>query len=373
MVSMLYNPTMKTLPPSYHELTDAELERRIAECKASLGERVCILGHHYQRDNVIAFADYRGDSLKLSQLASETSAEFIVFCGVHFMAESADILSSADQTVCLPNMQAGCAMAEMADATAMASAMDELSAMTDAPLLPVVYVNSTAAIKAQAGAAGGACCTSSNVKNVFAWALAQGPDVKIVALPDQHLARNTAVDMGYPLESVVVFDPLLPNGGLTAAQVSAARFICWKGHCYVHQLFSPEQIRAIRKADPEMRVVVHPECPREVVALADEAGSTAQIISMIDEAPAGSRWAVGTECHLVRRLAADHPEQTIVELSDTPAGCTQMGRVDLPHLLWSLDSIVAGEPVNVVRVDEKTATDARLSLDRMIQIPRVTQ
>ncbi len=365
-------------------MTTAELCERIAARKAELGESLCILGHHYQHDEVIQFADFTGDSLRLSQLAAEQrSAKYIVFCGVHFMAESADILSSAEQIVCLPNLRAGCVMADMADEDAVATAIEELNALigtsgrSGCPLVPVTYVNSTAAIKAITARAGGACCTSSNVRNVFEWALRpkkQGGagGGKILAIPDQHLGRNTAVGMGFGEDDCALYDPELPKGGLTETQVQAATFILWKGHCYVHQVFRPHHVATVRKRHPGIRVIVHPECPREVLTAADAAGSTAQIIRAVSDAPAGSSWAIGTESNLVNRLGRQNPDKTIVLLSDGPALCVQMARIDLPHLLWSLDSISAGTPVNRVTVPDRTGRYARMALKRMIDIKAVT-
>jgi quinolinate synthase len=363
---------MQDLPREYHDLSNEELLTRIAERKKQLGARLCILGHHYQRDEVIQFADHRGDSLKLSQIASrQREAKYIVFCGVHFMAESADILAADDQVVCLPNLRAGCAMADQADEDAVATALKELTAMAGEgeTVMPISYVNSTAAVKALTGRAGGACCTSSNVRKVFEWALNAGGATKILAIPDQHLAKNTAVAMGYAESDCVLYDPNLPNGGLNAGQVQAAKFILWKGFCYVHQVFRPEHVQAVRAATPGVKVIVHPECPREVVALADEAGSTSRIIQAIAEAPAGSAWAVATEANLVHRLAQQYQDKHIRLLGDTaPANCVQMARIDLPHLLWCLDAIAAGTPANVIRVPKDVAAEAKLALQRMIEI-----
>jgi quinolinate synthase len=358
----------------YLEMDKDTLIERIAARKAEFGDRLCILGHHYQRDEIVAFADHTGDSLKLSQLAAnETTAEYIVFCGVHFMAESADILSGDHQTVCLPNMEAGCAMADMATDSAVRAALEELGALTDAKIVPISYVNSSAAIKAVTGQAGGACCTSSNVRRVFDWAFAEdGANAdKILALPDEHLARNTAFAMGFTDEAdCVVYDPALPDGGLTAEQVDRARFILWKGYCHVHQIFTVDDIERVRRETPTARVIVHPECPREVVAASDENGSTAQIIDAIAASQPGSKWVVGTEGHLVARLARKHPDKTITLLSTPrPAPCWQMGKVDLPHLLWVLDNLAEGRIVNQVRVPADVAAGAHLALERMISIP----
>ncbi len=367
-----------TLSREYIEAGRNDLEHRIAERKARFGRRLCILGHHYQRDEVVQFADFTGDSLKLSQLAAEqTEADYIVFCGVHFMAESADILSSERQIVMLPNMQAGCAMAEMADDKAVAAALDETAAMTADKIVPITYVNSTAAIKAVTARAGGACCTSSNVRNVFQWALRSKAEggagaKKIFAIPDQHLGRNTAAAMGYPLDACVVYDPALPNGGLSADDIAHATFILWKGHCYVHQLFRPEHVTRVREKHPGIKVIVHPECPHEVVKLADASGSTEQIIRAVAAGKPGDKWAIGTESNLVNRLAKRHKDQFVRVLSDAPASCAQMQRIDLSHLAWLLDNIAAGNVINRVSVPAEIARDAKVALERMINIKAVT-
>ncbi|HUT61124.1 MAG TPA: quinolinate synthase NadA [Phycisphaerae bacterium] len=365
------------LPAKYTQMSDAELCERIAAAKAALGESLCILGHHYQRDEVIQFADLTGDSLKLSQLAAEQrDARYIVFCGVHFMAESADILTGPDQVVCLPNLQAGCTMADMADEPAVATALEEVGALAGAKIVPVTYVNSTAAIKALTGRAGGACCTSSNVRNVFVWALRPVSEGgagagKVFAVPDQHLGRNTAVAMGYTPDDCAVYDPALPNGGLTADAVRRATFILWKGHCYVHQVFTPQQVRDVRAGRPGIFVIVHPECPREVVQLADAAGSTEQIIRAVEQAKPGSSFAIGTESNLVNRLAKRHKDRFVRVLSGFSAICRQMGTIDLPHLLWVLDNLVEGKVVNQVSVPRETTADAKVALQRMIDIKAV--
>ncbi len=362
------------LPGEYTQPAGKELRRRIAERKAQLGRSLCILGHHYQRDEVIDFADFTGDSLKLSRLAAEQEeARYIVFCGVHFMAESADIVSGPEQVVILPHIQAGCEMADMADADGVAAALDELAQLTDAKVVPVSYVNSHAAVKAITGRAGGACCTSSNVRNVFRWALAGAGEGgagggKILCIPDQHLGRNTAVALGYRLEDCAVYDPHLPHGGLTADDAERATFILWKGHCYVHQKFKAEHVKRVREKHAGIRVIVHPECPRAVVALADASGSTEQIIRAVAAGEPGGKWAVGTESNLVNRLAKRHGDRFVRLLSDAPALCAMMQRIDLPHLLWVLDRLGAGEVVNRVAVEAGVAADARVALDRMIAI-----
>ncbi len=363
------------LPRQYIDATDAELSERIVEHKRRFGKQLCILGHHYQRDEIIRHADIVGDSLKLSQQAGRTDATYIVFCGVHFMAESADILSKSEQVVCLPNMTAGCAMAEMADVQDVEACVDELREMTGvAKIVPITYVNSTAAIKAVTARAGGACCTSSNALNVFAWGLrpaeqnGAGAD-KLLCVPDQHLGRNTAFALGFTEpEDCVVYDPAQPNGGLTAQQVRRAKFILWKGHCYVHQCFRKEHVEKLRREMPGVRIIVHPECPRELVALADASGSTEQIIQAVDAAPAGSKWAIGTESNMVERLAKKHPEQTIRLLADARALCRQMFRIDPAHLLWVLDNLAEGRVVNQVTVEPQVAAEARVALQRMVDI-----
>ena len=379
-----------SLPHEYAVMPAGDLALRARRLKAQMGSSLCILGHHYQADEVVEHADYVGDSLRLSQVAAgQSEARFIVFCGVHFMAESADILTRPDQVVCLPNVLAGCAMADMADDAGVESAMEELSALAGpARIVPVTYVNSTAATKAVTARFGGACCTSSNVANVFSWALAPagkggGAADKILAVPDQHLGRNTAVALGYSLDDCVVYDPHLPSGGLDGEQVRRARFILWKGQCYVHQIFRPSDIPAIRRQMPGVRVIVHPECPYDVVALADESGSTEQIIRAISDSPAGTVWAVGTEANLVNRLArrlggagpggqpdSGAPARTIRVLADRPAHCVQMARITLGHLVWVLDSLAAGNIINRVSVPPETARHARVALERMIAIPR---
>ena len=370
--------TQAPLPSEYAHAETAELLSRIAAHKKQLGTKLCILGHHYQRDDVIQFADFTGDSLKLSQLAAgQNDAEFIVFCGVHFMAESADIVSSDNQKVILPNLHAGCAMAEMADIEDVLAGIDEVEAMTEATVIPISYVNSTADIKAATARNGGACCTSSNVRNIFEWALSPkdkgGAGAgKLFCVPDQHLARNTAIAMGFDESACCVYDPNIPNGGLTLSDIDRATFILWKGHCYVHQLFRPEHVTSVRQAHPDIRVIVHPECPREVVELADASGSTAQIITAIESAKPGTKWAVGTESNLVNRLAKRHTDKFICVLNQATAACTQMCRMDLPHLLWVLDGIASGNIVNQITVPEKTAADARIALQRMIDIKPVT-
>ena len=359
--------TLSSLLEAYVDLSDQELDERIARAKAALGSRLVILGHHYQRDEVIKFADYRGDSLKLSQLAaSRPEAEYIVFCGVHFMAESADILSADHQIVILPDMNAGCSMADMADLEQVEVCWEELARMTGAKIVPVTYINSTAAIKAFVGRNGGAVCTSSNARNIMEWALAQGD--KGLFLPDEHLGRNTAYRMGIPLEQMAVWDPHEESGGLAEGEVERARVILWKGHCSVHQRFLPEHVECVRKKYPGIRVIAHPECRWDVCQLADEVGSTEHIIKQVASAPAGSQWAVGTEIHLVSRLAREHPDRFIVSLEDCGCLCSTMFRISPQHLCWTFESLLAGQVVNRVSVDPETKRWARAALDRMLEV-----
>lgn len=359
------------LPDKYQRLDPQEISRHIAARKRDLGSRLCILGHHYQRDEIIEHADFVGDSLKLAQLAAcQREARYIVFCGVRFMAESAAVLASPGQTVILPNMRASCPMAAMGSAADIEAALEELGAPSSARIVPITYVNSTAAAKAVTGAHGGACCTSSNAQNVFRWALDPfgGGGHKILMIPDEHLGRNTAVALDYEEDTCALYDPGLPDGGLSAEEVDRAKFLLWKGHCYVHQQFRPEHVRAARQRQPEVTVMVHPECRREVVALADLAGSTEQIIRAVSAAEPGSRWAIGTESHLVRRLAARYPDRSIRCLSPAAPVCAQMQQIDLPDLLWVLDNLVDDYPVNVVSVPAHLQQTAQLALNQMLNM-----
>jgi len=352
----------------------AEALKRIVQRRAQLGRDLCILGHHYQRDEIFQFADLTGDSLKLSQQAAATRSRTIVFCGVHFMAESADILTGGERVVILPDLSAGCTMADLAEADDVAEAMARLSAAAgEDKVVPVAYVNSSADVKALTGRSGGACCTSSNARNVFEWALRPAAEggaggKKVLAIPDEHLARNTAVAMGYGLDDCAVYDPHLPGGGLSDADVRRATFLLWKGNCYVHQRFTVAQIERVRADRAGIRVIVHPECPYEVVQASDLSGSTEQILRAVNEAPAGSGWAVGTETNMVRRLAADNPDKFVRVLSDTPPLCLTMARIDPAHLLWVLDNLVEGRVVNRIQVAPDVAADARLALERMVSI-----
>ena len=355
--------------------SDPDLVARARAAKEALGDKVFVLGHHYQRDEVIAFADVTGDSFKLARdAAARPDAEYIVFCGVHFMAESADILTGPDQQVVLPDLAAGCSMADMARLTQVEMAWQ---AMTDAgvagSVVPVTYMNSSADIKAFCGRNGGVVCTSSNAEVALTWAFEQKPDAKVLFLPDQHLGRNTAVlQMGLSLDDCVVWDPHRPNGGLTADQLRAAKMILWKGHCSVHGRFSPDVVDELRAEVPGINVLVHPECQHEVVLKADLVGSTEFIIKTIEAAPAGSAWAIGTELNLVKRLAADHPDKRIVFLDKTVCYCSTMNRIDLPHLVWALESLVAGTVVNRIEVDPETERWALVALERMLALPGKT-
>jgi quinolinate synthase len=371
-IAMLFQPP---LPPQYARYSDADLAAGIAAHKQRFGKRLVILGHHYQQDEVIQFADHTGDSLKLAKLAAEQEeAEFVVFCGVHFMAESADILTEDHVKVILPDLSAGCSMADMAAIDQLEECWDSIERMTGQTVIPITYVNSAASIKAFVGGHDGACCTSSNAPNVLEWALdgatPDSPgDRKVLFLPDQHLGRNTAYAMGWPLESMVIWDPNQPHGGLTRDQLDAARFILWKGHCSVHALFKPEHADQIRAADPEYKVLVHPEVEWAVVRKADLVGSTEYIMRQIDESPDGSKWAVGTEVHLVHRLAAKYAgRKTVRLLSGIQCLCTTMYRIDMKHMLWVLDELAAGRVPNQIRVDPETRTLARIALDRMLSL-----
>jgi quinolinate synthase len=334
---------------------------------------VFVLGHHYPRDEVIQFADVTGDSFKLARdAAARPEAEFIVFCGVHFMAESADILTSDDQAVVLPDLAAGCSMADMAR---LAQVEDAWDALTDAGVadlvVPVTYMNSSADIKAFCGRHGGVVCTSSNADVALEWAFEQkGPDAKVLFLPDQHLGRNTAVlKMGYALEDCVVWNPLLADGGLTPAELRAAKMILWRGHCSVHGRFSPDVVDELRATYPDITILVHPECTHEVVLKADLVGSTEFIIKTIEAAAPGTSWAIGTELNLVKRLAEAHPDKNIVFLDRNVCYCSTMNRIDLPHLVWAMESLVDGVVVNRIEVDPDTERDALVALQRMLDLP----
>ena len=350
--------------------SDPDLVERARAAKAKLGEKVFVLGHHYQRDEVIQFADVTGDSFKLARdAAARPEAEYIVFCGVHFMAESADILTSDAQQVVLPDLAAGCSMADMATAEQVAECWDVLTEAGVAGVtVPVSYMNSSADIKAFTGRHGGTICTSSNAERALEWAFQQGE--KVLFLPDQHLGRNTAVrEMGFSLEDCVLYNPHKPNGGLTPEQLRDAKMILWRGHCSVHGRFSLESVEDVRARIPGVNVLVHPECKHEVVSAADHVGSTEYIIKALEAAPAGSSWAIGTELNLVRRLAKAHPDKQIVFLDKTVCFCSTMNRIDLPHLVWALESLADGKVVNRIQVDRETEHFAKLALERMLALP----
>ena len=358
------------LPETYLRLSDDEMDARIVAAKRTLGDRLVILGHHYQRDEVIKFADFTGDSLKLARAAATRhTAEFVVFCGVHFMAESADILRGPHQKVILPDLAAGCSMADMADEDQLEVTWRELAGMgvDVSTLVPVTYINSSAAIKAFVGKHGGVVCTSTNAAAVMTWAWTQGE--KLLMLPDQHLGRNTAYRLGVPLDRMHVWDPHEVDGGLTADQARGAKLLLWKGHCSVHTRFTVAQIDAFRKKYPDGRVIAHPECTFDVVQAADVSGSTEKIIETVKGSPAGSVWAVATEIHLVNRLAHDvAPDRTVVTLDPFGCLCSTMFRVSPNHLLWILDGLVAGTIHNQIVVPDETKRWAKLALDRMLDI-----
>jgi len=356
------------LPERYLGLSDEEMDARITAARAKLGRRLVILGHHYQRDEVIKFADYTGDSFKLAgEIAKHPDAEFIVFCGVHFMAESADVLSAAHQQVVLPDLAAGCSMADMAAPEQLEMCWSDLEQMGVGSVIPVTYINSAASIKAFCGERGGVVCTSSNAAATLKWAWERGE--RVLFLPDQHLGRNTAYKMGVPLDDMVVWDPNEIFGGLDPDQVKHARIILWKGHCSVHTRFTVRQIENLRAQHPGIRVIVHPEVPWDVVQAADDSGSTEYIIKQVKNSPAGSTWAVGTEIHLVNRLARDvAPERTVLSLDQFGCLCSTMFRVSPNHLLWTLEGLVDGEVHNRIVVPEEQKHWTKVALDRMLSI-----
>ncbi|MBF0613802.1 MAG: quinolinate synthase NadA [Magnetococcales bacterium] len=353
----------------YYELSDADLDSRIQAAKSALGSDCVILGHHYQREEVYKFADLTGDSLKLSRLASQRAdAKYIVFCGVHFMAEVADILSAPHQTVILPDMAAGCSMADMADLPRVQSAWNDLAALMDVDALvtPITYVNSMADLKAFCGAHEGVVCTSSNASRILEWAFARRE--KVLFFPDQHLGRISAHGLGVPLEQMVVWDPTRPNGGLEPAAVRQARVILWDGYCSVHQMFQPAHVELFRARYPGIRVIVHPECSFEVCRMADARGSTELIQTTVRDAPSGSIWAIGTELNLVNRLKHEMPDKEIHFLCPTVCMCSTMFRIDAQHLCWTLENLVAGVVVNGISVPRDVAASARIALDRMLAV-----
>lgn len=350
--------------------SDPNLVARASAAKAALGSRAMILGHHYQRDEVINFADIRGDSFKLAQAAADNStAEFIFFCGVHFMAESADILTSANQKVILPDLAAGCSMADMATASQVDTAWQVLTKLGVAgKTIPITYMNSSAAIKAFTGKNNGAVCTSSNAARAMKWAFEKGE--KILFLPDQHLGRNTAVlSLGLKLADCVLWNPWKPNGGLSDDQIKNAKVILWRGHCSVHGRFTVENIKDVKSRLPGVKVLVHPECQHDVVSNADVIGSTEMIIKTVKDSPVGTKWAVGTELNLVQRLANENPDKEVVFLDKSVCYCSTMNRIDLPHLVWAMESLVAGQVVNQITVAPEVAKYAKVALDRMLALP----
>jgi quinolinate synthase len=351
---------------SYLLTPDNSLDERIGAAKARLGNELVILGHHYQRDEVIRFADFSGDSLKLSQQAAESHARYIVFCGVHFMAESADILRQPHQQVILPDLAAGCSMADMADIGQVETCWAQLQSLGNLKVVPVTYMNSTAAIKAFTGEQGGSVCTSSNAGVVMRWAFERGE--RVLFLPDEHLGRNTAYRMGIPLDKMIVWDPYQPLGGNSEEAIRNARMILWKGYCSVHQRFQPEHVARVRREHPGIRVIVHPECRFEVAQAADFIGSTEQIKKVIGAAEPGSQWAVGTEIHMVNRLAKQYKDRTVISLDPGVCVCTTMFRISPQHLLWALENLVAGVVVNRISVSGPDRHWARVALERMLSL-----
>ncbi|MGB6609342.1 MAG: quinolinate synthase NadA [Acidobacteriaceae bacterium] len=354
---------------NYLALPDNSMDERIAVARRALGKTTILLGHHYQRDEVIRFADFTGDSYKLAKAAAETDASYIIFCGVHFMAESADVLAREGQQVILPDLNAGCSMADMAEIGQVEECWETLldAGVPEHEILPLTYMNSTAAIKAFCGERGGLVCTSSNARKAFEWAFARAK--KILFLPDQHLGRNTGHAMGIPLTEMVVYDPWQIGGGITPERLRAAKVVLWKGHCSVHQRFLPEHVDTVRAKYPGIQVIVHPECRLEVCEKADAMGSTEGLIRIVREAPEGSSFAIGTEIHLVNRLAKEFaPGKKIVTLDDTGCLCTTMYRISPQHLAWALENLVEGRVVNRIQVRDDVKYWARVALDRMLEI-----
>ena len=356
---------------NYLVLPDNSMDARIAAARKELGRECVILGHHYQRDEVIRFADYTGDSYRLSQVAAQAEGRYIVFCGVHFMAESADVLARPSQSVILPDLNAGCSMADMAEIGQVEDAWEQFVALglTDdegSGITPITYMNSTAAIKAFCGERGGLVCTSSNATGAFSWGFARNE--KIFFLPDQHLGRNTGFARGIPLDEMVVWDPYLLQGGLTAERLRKAKVILWKGHCSVHQRFLPEHVDKVRAKYSGIQVVVHPECRWEVCQKADGIGSTDQIIKRVKEGKPGSAFAIGTEIHLINRLAKEFPDKNIITLDDSGCLCTTMFRISPQHLCWALENLVDGNVVNPIKVKQDVKSWARVALDKMLEI-----
>ncbi|MBG07713.1 MAG: quinolinate synthase [Halobacteriovoraceae bacterium] len=363
----LFESSTDYLPPIKEtELSDDEVLEEITSLKQELGNDVVVLGHHYQQDDIIQFADYKGDSLALAKEAAKLSSPYVIFCGVHFMAETADMLTKDNQKVILPDLNAGCSMADMANSDQIDAAWERLSSATEEKIIPVTYINCSAELKAFVGKHEGSICTSSNAQKIITWALNQGD--KLLFFPDQHLGRNTCFDMGIPLEKMVIYDPTKPNGGLTNEQIKEAKIILWHGFCSVHQGFTTSQIKNVKKDCPETIVIVHPECRFDVVQEADLNGSTAYIIETIKKAPEGSKFAVGTEINLVNRLANKYTNKKIFSLSPYQCLCTTMYRVRPRWLLASFKAIKAGTPINVIQVGEDTKRDSLLALDRMMTI-----
>jgi quinolinate synthase len=358
---------------NYLVLPDDTMDDRIADARRELGRDCVVLGHHYQRDEVIKFADYTGDSYKLSQISAKAGGKFIVFCGVHFMAESADILARPGQQVILPDLNAGCSMADMAEIGQVEACWEQLEKLgivgeNEPEITPLTYMNSTAAIKAFVGERGGVVCTSSNAGNAFRWAYKKAP--KVLFLPDQHLGRNTANAMGIPLSEMVVWDPYMLNGGVPADRLRAAKVILWKGHCSVHQRFLPEHVDNVRAKYPGIQVIVHPECRWEVCQKADQLGSTERLIKIVEDSPAGTMFAVGTEIHLVNRMGKRFAEQgkKVITLDDSGCLCTTMFRISPQHLAWALENLVDGNVVNRIRVAEDVKYWSKIALDRMLEV-----
>jgi quinolinate synthase len=376
--------TLQAPPPSfelkpYKSLSNVELTARIQAARRELGPKLLILGHHYQQDEVIALADLRGDSYALSQNAADsTECRYIVFCGVHFMAETADILANRPEKlaerggvrvpVVLPDLAAGCSMADMAGINQIEDAWDQLGEILDTEdITPVTYINSAASLKAFVGLHGGIVCTSSNAEAALKWSFARTS--RVMFFPDQHLGRNTSLGMGITLDQMPVWDPYAPSlGGSTEEQLQQSKVILWKGHCSVHQMFRPEHVQMFREKHPGIKILVHPECPREVFELADVSGSTSKIIKTVEQSPPGSKWAIGTELHLVNRLKQEHPDKEVHFLSPVVCMCATMYRIDLAHLCWSLENLIAGTPVNVIEVDEEIARWSLVALERMLEV-----
>ncbi|MER2059125.1 MAG: quinolinate synthase NadA [Niallia sp.] len=355
-----------TIPEKYLAMTNTELEERVASIKQRLGKKLFIPGHHYQKDEVIQFSDATGDSLKLAQVAAEnTEAEYIVFCGVHFMAETADILTTEKQKVYLPDMRAGCSMADMADIYQTNRAWTKLQELFGDTIIPLTYVNSTAAIKAFVGENGGATVTSSNAEKMVSWAFTQKE--RLLFLPDQHLGRNTAYNLGVPLEKMAIWDPI-KNELVYEGPMEEVKVILWKGHCSVHENFTVKNVEQVRKQYPHMKIIVHPECSREVVAASDLAGSTNYIIDVIEKAEPGSAFAIGTEMNLVNRIIKEHQDKEIISLNPYMCACLTMNRIDLPHFVWCLESIEEDFESNRIIVEEPIASNAKLALDRMLEL-----